>query len=562
MASNETSSIADALLPDTALLEALVPGYRIISHFFMSYLKVDINSYIQILIGFALLVGCIQYLHPTFMETISDLVISTAEIRMEDEVFNYMMYWISRQSHMKRTSRFLASLKLKHDPWAYDDSDDEDEASDDESWEEPKISSSSSTTTFDDYWAKMMNRDKYKSINFTPSEGSHYFRYRGHLIKLRRTQEENRPHNFGRNERLWLSCLGKNPEILRQLLLEAQKAYIERDGNRTLIYRAKRDYDRSFTWIRCMSRSPRPMSSVILNQTQKQEFVDDMREYLHPQTRRWYFDRGIPYRRGYLLHGPPGTGKTSLCFAAAGLLGLKLYLLNLKTNGLDEESMSSLFASLPRRCIVLLEDIDTAGITKTRGKTVVPGDEEASIITPAVSSTETSTEIVVDESSSSITLSGLLNVIDGVAASEGRILVMTTNHPDKLDPALLRPGRVDMSISFGYMSKIDIRDLFASMYKLIGSDRPCAHNGPRQANGPARGQVENDKNTPREEEKRNVSLDARISDLCVSFAEAIPSGELTAAEIQGYLLNHKDQPENAVTGAAKWVEDMRKNREN
>ncbi|CAI7636211.1 unnamed protein product [Penicillium pancosmium] len=550
MASNETlgSSIADASSPDTALLEALVPGYRIISHFFMSYLKIDINGYLQILIG--------------------DLIISTAEIRMEDEVFNYMMYWISRQSHMKRTSRFLASLKFKHDPWAdSDDSDFEDELedSDDESWDEPKsrnnttTTTTTTTTTFDDYWAKMMNRDKFKSINFTPSEGSHYFRYRGHLIKLRRTEEQNRPHNFGRNERLWLSCLGKNPEILRQLLLEAQKAYIERDGNRTLIYRAKRDYDRSFTWIRCMSRSPRPMSSVILNRAQKQEFVDDMREYLHPKTRRWYFDRGIPYRRGYLLHGPPGTGKTSLCFAAAGLLGLKLYLLNLKTNGLDEESMSSLFASLPRRCIVLLEDIDTAGITKTRGKTVTPGDNP---VIPAPN-TETSTEDDFDESSKdSITLSGLLNVIDGVAASEGRILVMTTNHPDKLDPALLRPGRVDMSISFGYMSENDIKELFASMYRFIGSDRPCTPNGPRQANGPVRGELENDEDSTREPEKRDVSLDARISNLCVSFAQAIPTGELTAAEIQGYLLNHKDQPEAAVAGVAQWVEEMRNSREN
>ncbi|KAJ5387261.1 hypothetical protein N7509_009802 [Penicillium cosmopolitanum] len=557
MASNETlgGSIADASSPDTALLEALVPGYRIISHFFMSYLKIDINGYLQILIGFALLVGCIKYLHPTAMENISDLIISTAEIRMEDEVFNYMMYWISRQSHMKRTSRFLASLKFKHDPWAdSDESDFEDEDSDDESWDGSKSrnnTTTTTTTTFDDYWAKMMNRDKYKSINFTPSEGSHYFRYRGHLIKLRRTEEQNRPRNFGRNERLWLSCLGKNPEILRQLLLEAQKAYIERDGNRTLIYRAKRDYDRSFSWIRCMSRSPRPMSSVILNQAQKQEFVDDMREYLHPKTRRWYFDRGIPYRRGYLLHGPPGTGKTSLCFAAAGLLRLKLYLLNLKTNGLDEESMSSLFASLPRRCIVLLEDIDTAGITKTRGKTVTPGDNPA---IPAPN-TEISTEGDFDESSKdTITLSGLLNVIDGVAASEGRILVMTTNHPDKLDPALLRPGRVDMSISFGYMSDNDIKELFASMYRFIG-------NGPRQANGPVKEKVENDEDSTREQEKRDVSLDARISNLCVSFAQAIPTGELTAAEIQGYLLNHKDKPEAAVAGVAQWVEEMRKNRE-
>jgi chaperone BCS1 len=65
-----------------------------------------------------------------------------------------------------------------------------------------------------------------------------------------------------------------------------------------------------------------------------------------------------------------------------------------------------------------------------------------------------------------------------------------------------------------------------------------------------------------EGEKRDISLDTQTSDLCVSFSQVIPSGELTAAEIQGYLLNHKDKPEAAVAGAAKWVEEMQKNRKN
>lgn len=475
---------------------------------------------------------------------------------MEDEVFNYMMYWVSRQSHMKRTNRFLASIKLKSDrPWSdSDDTGDEGELSDDEVGEKPITGNKN--ISFDAYWAKMMSRDKYKPIKFTPSKGCHYFRYRGHLMRLRRTQEENRGRSyFNNNERLWLSCFGRNPEILKQLLVEAQKAYIARDGGRTVIYRAKRDYDRSFYWVRCMSRSPRPLSTVILDQAQKQEFVDDMREYLHPHTRRWYFNRGIPYRRGYLLHGPPGTGKTSLCFAAAGLLGLKLYLLNLKTNGLDEESMSSLFASLPRRCIVLLEDIDTAGITQTRGKTTLPDDDEPVPINnvPANSGAAKEDnifqELTTDSSKDGITLSGLLNVIDGVAASEGRILIMTTNHPDKLDPALLRPGRVDMTISFGYTSENDIKELFASMFKSLEGDLP----------GTAK---EADTIAPESAQKDKASSHhSRISDLCTSFSQVVPSNEVTAAEIQGYLLNHKDNPDTAIAGASKWVEDMRKKRD-
>lgn len=565
MASNQTSTTTTGLSSETALLEALIPGYGLVSRFFISYLKIDLNAYLQVLIGFALVAGCIRFIYPRVLDSLSDLFISTAEIRMEDDVFTYMMYWVSRQPHMKQTTRFLASVKYKTDPY-WSDSDDSEAENDDD--ENGTIAQPGSTAvSFDEYWAKLMSRDRYKKIKFTPSKGCHYFWYKGYLMRLQRTQEESR--RFATNsERLWLSCLSRNPEILKELLADGQKAYIERDGNRTVIYRAKRDYDRSFDWVKCMSRSPRPLSTVILDQEQKQGFVDDMREYLHPHTRRWYTDRGIPYRRGYLLHGPPGTGKTSLCFAAAGMLGLKLYLLNLKTNGLDEEGMSSLFAYLPRRCIVLLEDIDTAGVTQTRGKTVMPEDDP-----PKFDSEKEDVPLVAsgNPGPDGITLSGLLNVIDGVAASEGRILVMTTNHPDKLDPALLRPGRVDMSIGFAYTTEQDVRDLFESIYKYVRRDRPrtlistgkgddLSQREKQTQSSPIEG-GNGKKIVQKEKKNEEIILRANISDLSAAFVQIVPSGEFTAAEVQGYLLNHKDRPDDAIAGASKWVEEIRKNRD-
>ncbi|KAK5800994.1 hypothetical protein VI817_003206 [Penicillium citrinum] len=564
MASNQTGTATPGLSSETALLEALIPGYGLVSRFFISYLKIDLNAYLQVLIGFALVAGCIRFIYPRVLDSLSDLFISTAEIRMEDDVFTYMMYWVSRQPHMKKTNRFLASIKYKTDPY-WSDSDDSDAEDDDD--ENGSITQSGGTTvSFDEYWAKLMSRDKYKKIKFTPSKGCHYFWYKGYLMRLQRTQEESRRFALN-NERLWLSCFGRNPEILKDLLADGQRAYIERDGNRTVIYRAKRDYDRSFNWVKCMSRSPRPLSTVILDQEQKQGFVDDMREYLHPHTRRWYTDRGIPYRRGYLLHGPPGTGKTSLCFAAAGMLGLKLYLLNLKTNGLDEEGMSSLFAYLPRRCIVLLEDIDTAGVTQTRGKTVVAEDDP-----PKLDSEKEDAPAVApgNPGPDGITLSGLLNVIDGVAASEGRILVMTTNHPDQLDPALLRPGRVDMTIGFAYTTEQDVRDLFESIYKYMRRDRSRTQYSTekgddlpkrqRQRQLPSTEDENSNKSVQKEERNEGITLRANISDLSAAFVQVVPSGEFTAAEVQGYLLNHKDRPEDAISGASKWVEEIRKKR--
>src|SRR6201999_2552221 len=108
---------------------------------------------------------------------------------------------------------------------------------------------------------------------------------------------------------------------------------------------------------------------------------------------------------------------------------------------LTEDGLEALFHNLPRRCVVLLEDIDTAGITEKRER---EESDQEKLIDKATNGTAGATAIP-----KGISLSALLNVIDGVASSEGRILVMTTNHIEKLDSALLRPGRVDMTIGFG-----------------------------------------------------------------------------------------------------------------
>lgn len=99
----------------------------------------------------------------------------------------------------------------------------------------------------------------------------------------------------------------------------------------------------------------RDIETVVLDEKEKLRVLDDINEYLHPATSQWYANRGIPLRRGYLFHGPPGTGKTSLSFALAGLFGLDIHVISLLDSGLTEEDLSNLFAYLPRRCIVLLE---------------------------------------------------------------------------------------------------------------------------------------------------------------------------------------------------------------
>ncbi|KAJ5817343.1 ATPase AAA-type core [Penicillium robsamsonii] len=568
---------------DTAMLEVLVPGYGFMSRILMSYLNFDVSAYLQLLVGLAVFGASARYTLFIIWAHFNELFVSRAEIRLDDEAFHYLMFWISRQPHMKNTNRFVAGIRT-NSYWSDSDTDDEDLAREED--DEDDTFNGEKEDSFDSYWAKVTTRDKYKKMQFTPSEGCHYFWYKSRPLMLERVNRDGGTWYMMNNERIFLSCLGRNPEILKTLLAEAQQAYVERDKNRTVIYRGSRiNAGPSFSWYRCMARLPRPLSTVILDQEQKHDFLDDIKEYLHPRTRRWYTNRGIPYRRGYLLHGPPGTGKTSLCFAAAGLLGLKLYVLDLNSTALNEESLSSLFSELPRRCIILLEDVDSAGITKTRAapSTSTPtSDTPANDATPKEGSTEAESTTAKDEENKKggVTLSALLNVIDGVAASEGRILIMTTNHVDKLDPALLRPGRVDMKIVFGYTSEADIKELFTSIYATMDNDM-ARHGAPSIHTNGSNGSVKLPKTIVGNIAKANgeivqkpaesngnvgkgkedlqslTSLRSNISDLASKFATVIPSGEFTAAEIQGYLLNYKETPEVAIQGAAEWVQTAR-----
>jgi chaperone BCS1 len=142
---------------------------------------------------------------------------------------------------------------------------------------------------------------------------------------------------------------------------------------------------------------------------------------------------------------------------------------------------------------------------------------------------------VTNRQQKGITLSAILNVIDGVAAQEGRILVMTTNHIEKLDPALRRPDRVDMQIGFGAVNRFSAQEHFLMFYleppnALCMGIRDEATGAVRPVSTPASSEWKVDD----------------IAMLAMEFANAILSGKYTAAELQNYLLQHRNDPESAA----------------
>ncbi|MEM9467968.1 MAG: AAA family ATPase [Actinomycetota bacterium] len=191
------------------------------------------------------------------------------------------------------------------------------------------------------------------------------------------------------------------------------------------------------------SRPHRPWRSVILPTTTLDRLAGDLDEFT--TTEDVYLSRGIPWRRGYLLTGPPGTGKSSLAHALASRAGYSLAVLNL--GGLkDDVDLTARIASLPDRSILLLEDIDAQGAPTDGTVTEAAGKD------------------------SGVSLAGILNALDGPTAPHGLIVIATTNHPERLAPALTRPGRFDIHLELGPVTT----DLLPAWFDLFHGISPTA----------------------------------------------------------------------------------------
>jgi hypothetical protein len=167
-----------------------------------------------------------------------------------------------------------------------------------------------------------------------------------------------------------------------------------------------------------------------------------------------------------------------LSFALGGVFGLEIHSLTLTDATLTEDDLISLFNSLPHRYIILLEDVDSAGPTKRDRKSRAGnnsggagGADDAESEPPASPGSPVFPRTSLNKQ---ITLSGLLNALDGVASGECRILIMTTNHPERLDHALIRPGRVDMIINYRLATQQQIKDLFLQVYEPDSEEIPCS----------------------------------------------------------------------------------------
>ncbi len=265
-------------------------------------------------------------------------------------------------------------------------------------------------------------------IAMTPAPGSHRFWYRGRpfLVYFYRT-ENTRERTGRRMEALTFRTLGRKRAFLVHFVNDVVACHIRRLGVQSWLY----TYNDG--WDLVEGYAPRLLDSVILQPGEKEHLVRDIENFRSSKPK--YQRLGIPYHRGYLFYGPPGTGKTSLVSALAANFGLSIYLINL--GDFNDRTLMNAVNQISQNSVLLFEDIDCMKNSRTR--------ESAS--SPTRTQTPDQKETVADKNG--VTLSGLLNALDGFYAPTNVLFMMTTNRIETLDDALLRPGRIDYRLYLG-----------------------------------------------------------------------------------------------------------------
>lgn len=210
------------------------------------------------------------------------------------------------------------------------------------------------------------------------------------------------------------------------------------------------------SWTPAVRRRLRPTESLFFNGDVHLDILEDFRRF--KARKEVYYERGRLHKRGYLFRGAPGGGKTNLALWFAGQLGMDIAVLS--TRGIDDDDLTYLTLNMPPNTILLLEDVDTVAPKSRRpssdeddeGDDNIDSNEDEGKDRAENEDGEDGEDEDKDEredkdngdNKSNLSLGALLNTLDGLLSRDGQVVVMTTNHAERLDPALIRPGRADV----------------------------------------------------------------------------------------------------------------------
>nr|XP_043630917.1 AAA-ATPase ASD, mitochondrial-like [Erigeron canadensis] len=280
-----------------------------------------------------------------------------------------------------------------------------------------------------------------------------------------------------------LTCRREHRDIITNVylkhVLDEGKAIEVRTRQRKLYTNNKsenwRGYGRTM-WSSIVFEHPSTFDTLAMDPKKKKDILNDLIKF--SKSKDYYKKVGKSWKRGYLLYGPPGTGKSSMIAAMANLLEYDIYDLEL-TSVKDNTDLRKLLIETSSKSIIVIEDIDCSlDLTGQRKKKKADKEEEEM---DPVQKMEKELKGEKKEKGSEVTLSGLLNFIDGLwsACGSERLIIFTTNYVEKLDPALIRRGRMDKHIELSYCSfetfkvlaknylDVETHELFATIRQML-----------------------------------------------------------------------------------------------
>lgn len=289
-----------------------------------------------------------------------------------------------------------------------------------------------------------------------PSHGTYWMWWRGGPMWVTYGEEGENDKYLGKPEYFTIRTLAFNH---RRMLAFVQD--VERFGRPTGDLPFIDVYNfHAGQWKYSGYRRKRPLDTVYVSRELKRELMDAIEQFQGKEER--CVKRGQPWRLGIALKGPPGSGKTTLAVALMSHYNRPIYLMNLNEFSGDGQLLNA-FNAVPRNGAIIIEDLDTFDVTKKRRnveKTAALEERVTLAAQIAKADTPNAPNTNQEEEKRDVTLSGLLNAIDGVAATEGRILIITTNDDSSLDPAITRKGRIDHEFLVGLMGPDEVADMF------------------------------------------------------------------------------------------------------
>lgn len=286
-----------------------------------------------------------------------------------------------------------------------------------------------------------INKIKTEDLKVCIGFGEYCYLYKNHEIFINYKEEGNTKgtdRGVEYYKRFTLCCIKEN--IILEFLKDCYNYIknINEENTNILIT------DKYGEWINYNKLPSRTLESIYIDNSIKNKIVKDIEVFL--ESEKDYNNFGIPYKRTYLLTGIPGSGKTSLIKALCKKFNYSLSMLSI-SNNFDNSSLLVAIKELPKKTIFLIEDID-------------------SLFEKRNFSTD----------NNSLTFSNFINILDGILYRHSTIIFLTTNHPEKLDHALLRIGRIDMIIKFDYPSRNNIEKLFNDLLKNIYNEKELKDN--------------------------------------------------------------------------------------